>query len=124
MARPRLEDQQKNVSEARKLYTRTQIAKLLGIGSRNTLRSYEWLAFFCVKDYLALMRDENGSVKRGKPLTHYQVWVLAKIQKMYNAVPNGCEARDEVYRFLKENPHLTHCEAYMEEMSSLIRKSA
>jgi hypothetical protein len=124
MARPKLEDQQKNLSEARKLYTRTQIAKLLGIGSRNTLRAYEWLAFFCVKDYLSLMRDESGSVKRGKPLTHYQVWVLAKIQKMHNAVPNGCEARDEVYRFLKENPHLASAESYMNEMASLIRSSA
>lgn len=124
MARPKLADKQKNVSETRKLYTRTQVAKLLGIGSRNTLRTYEWLCFFCVKDYLELMRDENGSVKRGKPLTHYQVWVLAKIQKMYKAVPSGCEAYSEVKRFLKENPHLTSAESYMQEMASLIRKSA
>lgn len=123
MPRPRLEDKQKNLSEARKLYTRTQIAKQLNIGSRNTLRSYELMATLYVKDYQELMRV-NGMIKCRRPLTHYQVWVLGKIQKMYNAVPNGCEAHGEIQKFLKENPHLTCSQAYVEEMSSLLQRSA
>lgn len=123
MARPRLEDKQKNVSEARRLYTRTEAIKLLGLGSRNTLRAYEWLAIFNVLDYRELMRV-NGQIKRGRPLCHYQLWVLAKIQKMYNAVPNGCEAYTEVRQFLKDNPCLIDSQAYVQEMASLIRNSA
>lgn len=123
MARPRLEDKQKNLSEARKLYTRTQVAKQLGIGSRNTLRAYEMMAIFCVQDYRESMRVD-GRIKSRRPLTHYQVWVLGKIQKMYAAVPNGCEAYTEIRKFLKENPQLTCFEAYAEEMSSLLQNFA
>lgn len=123
MARPRLEEQQKNLSETRKLYTRTQVAKLLGIGSRNTLRTYEWLALFAIEHYRELMRVD-GQIKRGRPLCHYQVWCLAKIQKMFEAIPDGSQKYVEVRQFLRENPHLIDAQAYAEEMASLIRKSA
>ena len=122
MGRPKLSDKCKDLPPSRKLYTRTEIAKQLGV-SRTTLLSYEKVAIFNVSDYRDLIW-EFPRLKRRQPLTHYQVWVLSKIYMMYSVFPNGTEAYSQVSRFLKENPLIASFESYCEEMSKATLQSS
>lgn len=115
MARPRLADKRKNLPPNRRLYTRTEIAKQLGV-SRTTLLAYEKVAIFHVSDYRDIIW-EFPRLKRRQPLTHYQAWVLGKIYMMYSAFPNGTEAYSQVSRFLKENSLIASFESYCQELS-------
>lgn len=122
MARPRLADKQKDLPTSRRLYTKTEIAKSLGI-SRGTLLNYEMTAIFNIPDYRDI-NFKNMRLERRKPLTHYQVWCLGKIARMYAAFPVGTAATIEIARFLKENQLLTSFDSYCEELSKATLQSS